>query len=366
MKVLCAKDTLQSALSLAERMTGKHLSLPILSSVLLSSNGQELLIRATNLDIGIEIRVGAQVDAEGVVAVPGGVLSTLLGNIRSETVELVVDETHNLTVTTQKTSTKIKGYPSDDFPILPTVSDAQSFSLNVSTVISGLKAVWYGAAVSDIKPELSSVLISSSGRELTFAATDAFRLAEKKILVEEGDIGEVSLLLPFRNIAEIIRILEGREGMVAIAFDQNQISFTTNDIYVTSRLVDGVFPDYKQLIPSDFTTEAVVLKQDLLDALKITNLFADKFNRITFAIDSGATTFDVSSSNADLGENKTSVDAALSGESLTINFNYRYILDCFQSIAQDSVSLRFSGNRLLIIQGVGDPSFTYLAMPLNQ
>jgi len=366
MQLECSKEKIQNAITLAERITGKNLSLPVLSAILLIAQDNILKVRATNLDLGIEINVPAKIKKEGVVAVPGNIISTLLSHIHSDMVTFRVDENKSLTVTTKNTSTCIKSYPHDDFPILPKVSNEKSFTISIEKLLLGLKSVWYSAAVSDIKPEISSVYIYTEDDMVIFAATDSFRLAEKKLTLE-GDVGILSLLIPFKNIAELIRVFDGKDGDVVVIFDTNQISFKTNTIYITSRLIDGIFPDYKQILPKEFTTEVVVLKQDLLNAIKITNLFSDKFNKITFTIKPSEKTFEIYSTNSDVGENRTVVDTALSGEDITLNFNHKYIIDCFQSITQDSVSLQLNNpTQPMIIKSVGDPTFTYLVMPLNQ
>jgi DNA polymerase-3 subunit beta len=233
--------------------------------------------------------------------------------------------------------------------------------------VKGLKSVWYSSSVSSVKPELSSVYIYINDGNLVFAATDSFRLAEKKIkapvLTNLSDI-----LIPFKNIPDIIRILEGMGEEVKVLINKNLISFTSKDVYLVSRLIDGVFPDYRQIIPKNFSTEAVMLKQDLINALKISNIFSDKFNQIHLTIDPKEKSFQIQTKNSDIGENSTAVDSALTGDRIEINFNYKYIADCFQSIDADSISLQLSGiNRPMVIRPVsGDQSFMYLAMPMNR
>ena len=202
---------------------------------------------------------------------------------------------------------------------------------------------------------------------LIFAATDSFRLAEKKI--KTSSTSRISdILIPFKNIPDIIRVLENMGENADIQLSKNLISFKARDIYLVSRLIDGVFPDYRQIIPKNFSTEAVLLKQDLINALKISNIFSDKFNQIHMVVDPKGKVFEVQTKNNDVGENNTTVDAALTGEKIEINFNYKYVADCFQSIEADSVSLQLSGvNRPMVIRPVsGDQSFMYLAMPMNR
>jgi len=271
-----------------------------------------------------------------------------------------------VSITTPISKTILKTYPYEDFPTLPKISKEDSFSIEIAKFIDGLKSVWYSASFSDIKPEIASVYVYSETDEIVFAATDSFRLAEKRIKYKMKQ-KITPLLIPVKNIGELIRVFEGVPGNAEIICNKNQLSITYEGIYITTRLVDGVFPDYQQIIPKEYTTELIVLKQEFMSALKITNLFADKLNQITFRVEPNKKIFEITAQNTDIGENTIVIDAALSGESMSLGFNQKYILDCFPSITKDSVSLRFGGvNRPLVIQSVGDKSFSYLVMPLNQ
>ncbi len=365
MNVECLKEKIRDAVSIAEKVTGKNLSLPILNSLLFVAKDKTVRIRSTNLDLGIEIKIPAKVEEEGVTAIPGNVLHNLLSHIHDKTVVLKL-KNNNLSVTTNTISTVIKSYPYEDFPTLPHIQNKTPFIIDSYTFVSGLKSVVYSASLSDIKPEISSIYIHAEADSLVMAATDSFRLAEKRGSIKHGSQFH-PVLIPIKNISEIIRILDSVSGDVEIHFDKNQISFITENMYITSRIVDGVFPDYQQIIPKEFKTEAVVLKQDIVDALKMSNIFADKLNQVDFSIDPKEKEFSVYSKNADVGEHTTRIEGALSGEKLSLSFNYRYLIECFSSIAKDSVVFQFSGDaRPLIIRGVGDKSFMYLVMPLNK
>ena len=365
MKVECVKDKIKDAVGIAEKATGKNLTLPILSSLLFIAKDKLLRIRATNLDLGIEIQIPAKIEQEGITAVPGNVLNNLLSGIHDKTVHFEL-KNDNLFVSTKNIKTLIKSFPYQDFPTLPHIKNDNPFSIDAQKFVAGLKSVSYSASLSDIKPEISSIYIYTDSGNIVLAATDSFRLAEKKILI--GDKQQFpSVIIPFKNTLEIIRILDTISGNVHIHFDKNQISFSSDNIYITSRLIDGIFPDYKQIIPKEFTTEVTLLKQDMFDALKISNIFSDKLNQIDFHVNPKENVFSISSRNADIGENTTNLDAALSGEELKLSFNYRYLVDCFSSITKDSVILQFSGEaRPLVMKGVGDKSFMYLVMPLNK
>lgn len=365
MKLECKMEELGNAVYYAERIVGKNLTLPVLNSILITSEKKSLKLRATNLNIGIEIEVPAIIKEEGTIAVSGAVLNGVFSNF-SQNEDVSLDGGGgNLSITTKKTKIKLKGQPHEDFPTIPRVTGVD-FEIESKKLIDGIKSVYYSSLVSDIKPEISSVYIYTKEDNLVFVATDSFRLAEKKIKVK--NLPEISgILIPYKNIGEILRIFGEFNGILKICFNKNAISFSSNSVYLTSRVIDGIFPDYHQIIPKESTTTAVVLKQDLLNALKLSNIFSDKFNQVNLNVSPKEKIFELSSANNDVGENKTKLDGALSGEEVELGFNYKYFLDCFQSITTDSVSIKFSGPaRPLVIGAVSDPSFTYLIMPMNK
>lgn len=364
MKVECTRDALRNGVQQAERMTGKNLSLPVLSGILLSAQGSTLTLRATNLDLGFEIQIPAKIDGEGSAVIPGNILSGILSALSGGKITLeLINE--NLTILTLNAKSVVKCLPSEDFPTLPTISGAQSFIVPAQKFIDGVKSVWYSASVSDMKPEIASIYIYPEGEEIVFAATDSFRLAEKKMAIKKNTQFS-HILIPYKNTVEMLRVFEGLDCDIEISFNKNQMSVSSGGIYITSRIIDGVFPDYRQIIPKDHSTEAIMLKQDVINALKMTNLFSDKFNRVDIRVDPVKKLFEVEAKNSALGENTTKIDAALSGKEISCGFNQKYILDCFQAIKHESVTFRFSGaGRPLVIQGVGDNSFTYLVMPLT-
>jgi DNA polymerase-3 subunit beta len=240
------------------------------------------------------------------------------------------------------------------------------FEIEAKKLTEGIKMVYYSSSVSNIKPEISSVFMYSTPDNLVFVSTDSFRLAEKKIKMR-GLEESLRILLPLKNVTEILKIFGEFQGLIKVRFNKNQISFSAENIYLTSRVIDGIFPDYRQIIPKDSSTEAVVLKQDLLNALKLSNIFSDKFNQVNLKILPKEKIFELSSANNDIGENKTNLDAVLNGENIELSFNYKYFLDCFVSINTDSVSIKFSGDdKPIVISPISDSSFTYLIMPMNK
>lgn len=368
MKIECVKEKITRAISQVEKVTGKNLTLQVLGCVLLEADKNNLIVRATNLDLGVELQIPTKVIEPGRVAVSASVLNNLLSNIPGDkSIVFETTDTNTLKVTSLKTSTIIKTMPHDDFPNIPRVAEEQAVKINSGDFVKGLKSVWYAASVSSVKPELSSVYVAASDDDhLIFAATDSFRLAEKRIRFKKGDLND-HLLIPFKNIPEIIRLLSDVNDEITIFVTKNQISFSHPSLYLTSRVIDGVFPDYKQIIPASAATEATVLKQDLVQAIKVANIFSDKFNQVNVSVAPSKKSFEIKTTNADVGESVNKIDAVLTGEDVTVNFNHKYITDSFQSFEADSLSLSFNSiNRPLVIRGVGDKSFLYLVMPMNR
>jgi DNA polymerase-3 subunit beta len=365
MKIECSVGKLKNAVSQVERIAGKNLTLPILSSILMTASGKSLKLRSTNLSLGIEIEFPAKIENEGVLAVSGAVLNAVFLNVSENDNVLLENKDGNLLVKTKKSNIKLKSQPHEDFPTIPQVV-GKSFEIESKKLLEGIKAVYYASSVSDIKPEISSVYMYTQEENLVFVSTDSFRLAEKKVKVK-GLEEILGILVPFKNIAEILRVFGESQGVLKVCFNKNQISFSSDNTYLTSRIIDGIFPDYRQIIPKNFNTDAVVLKQDLLNALKLSNVFSDKFNQVTLHIAPKEKMFELSSANNDIGENKTYLDAVVKGEAAELSFNYKYFLDCFQSLTTDSVSIRLSdSSKPIVISPVSDSSFTYLIMPMNR
>lgn len=365
MKAECLTEKIKNAISVVERLTGKNLTLPVLRSILWIFKDKNIKLRATNLNLGVEFNIPAKIEGECVLATKGDALVNLFGLLQKDQSIFFENNNDNLLIKTKTSSFNIKTVSYDDFPIIPRV-DGFNFYISSQKIIDGFKSVYYSAATTEIKPEIGSVYVYSEEDHLVFVSTDSFRLAEKRIKMKQK-IEMDGFLIPYKNVIEIIRVFDGLNDEIKINIQKNQISLETKEIYLTSRIVDGIFPDYKQIIPKQPNTNVVVLKQDLLASLKISNLFADKFNQINFNIKPKQKTFEINSKNVDIGENNTKIESAITGEEVSLSFNYKYILDCFQSISEDSLSLEFSGsNKPMVVKPIGDNSFLYLIMPMNR
>lgn len=365
MKFETTLQDLATATATAVRFAERRANLPVLGSILLTAENGRLVLRATNLECGVELNVPAKVQAEGMVAVPAATLTGFLANARGKSVSAEL-KGEVLKVETQTSSASIKTLPHEDFPLLPRVSADHSFSVKAADLVRAIRSVAYCASLSAIKPELQSVLLYGEAGKLTAVATDSFRLAEKTIPLKSG--GSVpQLLLPARNAAELMRILENVSGDVEIYYNEHQLSTQAGEAYYTSRLLDGAFPNYRQIIPKDFSTEAVVLREEMAGALKSLSVFADKFAQVSLALEPSKKAMLLSSRNPDVGEQISTVKAVVEGDQISVSFNGRYLADSLQSISGDSVRLHSNGpGKAMLIKDAADASFLYLAMPMNR
>ena len=366
MKIECIKEQLEEVLNKADKIAGKNITLPVLAGLYLDAHQNSLSIKATNLDLGISLNLPVKVIEPGSVVVPAHIISSFITSLVKDRNITLSTKEQILEVKTSTTKTSIKTLLSDDFPVIPELDDDKTFLMPSRDLVFGLKSVLYAAAVGSMKPELSSISITHEGEFLTFAATDSFRLAEKKIKIKKSPHFK-QILIPQKNAVEIIRIFDRGEEEVSISVEEHQMAMRSGNVYLTSRIIDGTFPDYRQIIPKKINTKAIVLKDDLINSLKTTLIFSDSFNQLMLKLFPKASKFEIESKNATVGESTQAIESVLEGEDISINVNHRYFTDCFQSIPTDSLSLGFEGQaRPVIVQGVGDTSFLYLVMPMNQ
>ncbi len=364
MKLECINENLKNIINVADRITGKNVALPALSSILLVASGKSLKVRATNLSLGIEIEIPAKIEEEGIVAVTGAILSNFLANTLSNGSTAITTENDNIRLTSKTSNALIKCVSYDDFPTLPTVTGI-SFTIPTEKLLDGFRSVMFAGSVSDIKPEIAAVYVYIDESEMVFVSTDSFRLAEKKIKMK-NPIDMPAILIPLKNVVDIVRTFEAGGEDMTVTVSEHQVSFTSGGFYVTSRLVSGIFPDYRQIIPKDHTTEAVVLKGDLVQALRLSNVFSGKFNQIILNLDPSQKMFSLSSKNSDVGEQKTVLTGALKGNPIEVLVNYRYLSEVLNVIGSDSISIECSEMKPIVVRGVGEGGFLYLMMPMNR
>jgi len=350
----------------AEKATGKNHTLPILACILLEVSGDRLSLTATNLEVGVTYSVPVKNTTDGTVAVAGSVLAQVVGSLSSGAeVSLKVDE-GGLVVESVGGSSRIAAQDTEEFPALPQVDGGEEITLPAKLLKDAITSVSYCASTSTIKPELSSVFIHPNNSELIATATDSFRLAEKRVPLKDS-VQSDPFLVPAKSTHELVKVLEQAKDTVTLLVGEHQLSLMLPGVYMTLRLVNGTFPDYTQIIPKEFATEATLLAADLDRTLKKAAIFSDQFNQTTLSVEPKNKVFTVHTEHQSVGETTDSLSAALEGEELTIRFNQRYLMDALHSISADSVTVQFAGqSHPAVVRPVGDTTFLYLVMPMNR
>lgn len=365
MHFVTTKEKILKAVLIAERLVGKKESLPVLSCIVLSVS-KELSVRATNLEAGVEVRVGGEVIEPGIVAVPASILSQTLRVVSGDKITLR-SENNNLHIESRGSKTLIKAISHEEFPSLASKEGGADVRISRESLLTALQSVSYAASSSMIRPELGSVYLSIKEESLTAVATDSFRLAEKSITGSvQGSPKDV--LIPLKHVQELLHTLERlTDEHVTISIEDSQVILSGDNVQFVSRIIDGTFPNYKEIMPKTFSTEVTLLKGDFVETLRKARVFSGADQHVGFHAYPKKKVFDITAQSAAVGEMSDSLEAALTGEDIDANFHIGYVADCIQSLSTDSIVLGFSGaGKPLVIRGVSEGSFTYLVMPLNR
>lgn len=368
MKFECSYEKFFSVISRIEKVTGKHPTLPVLSCILCTATSDgRVVFRATNLHVGAEFSLIAKVESPGTCALPGSYIAQALGGMNGQesvVCELIGDIFH---LSAKKSKTKLKTLAYDDFPELPKKPGTiEEISITTGELSLGIKSVMFAGSGSDIKPELSSIYIYGKGSELIFVATDAFRLAEKKISFNKAE-NINPFLIPIKNAQDILKIIPDSDESITLSISEHQLYLTSQNIFITTQLTHGNFPDYTKIIPNGVTTNVILLKNDLIQVLKTIPLFSNHYHHINLSVNPTEKSIIFHAENAAVGEINSSLDAVIEGDAIDVGLNARYIQEVLGIIQSDSLFLQWLDPRKpLVIRGQHDPSFLYLVMPMNR
>jgi DNA polymerase III subunit beta len=376
MKITILQEKLKKGLTIVERIAGKSLTFSILNNILLSSEKNFLNLSATDLELGIKWWILSKTEKDGKIVIPAKTLTTFISFLPNQKITLEKKE-NILYIENENNKSQIKGLNPEDFPIIPEVSREEFFEFQAVPFCQKLTQVVDFASSSQTRPEISGVYFSFKKNEARVVATDSFRLGEKIISPEKTSPHllekEVSFILPQKTVKEVINIFGEREGNLKIYFSPNQILFEGQmaetdhpEVNLVSRLIEGEYPDYQEIIPKDFKTQIVLDKGEFLNQIKIASLFSGKINEIKFKIDSKKKGVEISSQNPDLGEHQSFIAGEIKGGGLDISFNHRFLMDGLLNIRTKDVvfSLNDSENPG-VLRPVGDSSYTYLLMPIK-
>lgn len=366
MKVVTLRDTLGAALGLVERASGSGAQLPALRNVLLETEGDQLVLTATNLELAIRATVPAKVVEHGKLSVPTGLFSSLVSALTGERVTLEAQGS-GLGITTDHYSGTLAGAPIEDFPSIPTRgAEAVLVSVPGALLREALARVSFAAqGAADFSPELAAVLMTTEAGSLRFVATDSFRLAEASVDGATLPETAVRALVPAKVASELARVVRDDED-VACYVETHQASFETGRVQLTTRLISAQFPDYEQIVPKEFAVEVAVDRDALSAALRLASVFAAKGSEVRLSPSGegeGAELLISAGSDA-VGEHTASVPAHVSGPFEPVTFNWRQLTDGLKALSVERVILGINPDKPALLRGAGDGSYRYVLAPL--
>ncbi|OGZ19054.1 MAG: DNA polymerase III subunit beta [Candidatus Nealsonbacteria bacterium RBG_13_38_11] len=379
MKITVLKDKLKEGIGIVEKVSARSANLPILNNILISAEKNFLSLTATDLEIGIKWWALVKTEKEGQIAIPSKILSSLVSFLPNKSVNLEI-KGFDLKIDCENYQTTLKGVDPEDFPIIPKVSTEEKVEIPIKKFCQGLGSVVDIASLSSTKPEISGVYFLFQKNTIVMAATDSFRLGEKKIYLDSSnDVSkEYSFILPQRAAKEIINIFSEKEGTLIIYFSPNQVLFETKlsevthpQIQLTSRLVEGDYPSYQEIIPKKYETRVSFSLDEFINQIKLASLFSGKINEIRLKIDSAKNRINFFSQNPDVGEYNSFLPGRVEGKSCEISFNHRFLLDGLLNIGlsqqkKSEAALELTGSEKPgVLRLKGDESYLYLVMPIK-
>ena len=363
MKFSCTKENLEHAFTIADHFTGKNVTLPVLGNILLESDGNILTVSATNLEYAVQIGVPGKNMRSGKVCIPAKVASSLIQSIKEEKVDLE-EKQGNLLIKTPNRDIRINGVLAEDFPLIPKIKKIASLVMDSFSLQKSLEKVLPAVSPSEFKPELSGVFFRVAPKVVSLAATDTFRLAERTVELRKAEGGDFSFILPQRISQEVARVLGGGEEEIKISVGENQVEFQGEDLKIISRLVEGNFPEYTTIVPKKFVTTAFVERNELLLATRASSIFSSKLQEVTLSF--SGKKLSITSANTEVGEYKNEIPAAITGEEITVSFNYRYLLDGLNGLDEEEIFFGInSAHSPSLLRNKSEESFQYVLMPIR-
>ncbi|PZV15783.1 MAG: DNA polymerase III subunit beta [Leptolyngbya sp.] len=385
MKLVCTQNSLSTSLSLVSRAVATRPTHPVLANVLLVANAetQQVSLSAFDLSLGIQTSFAATVEAEGKLTLPAKLLTDIVSRLPEGDITLESgsddDASFLTTLTCSSGRYQVRGMSAEEFPELPTVTDGESLHLPSEAMLDGLRGALFAASADETKQVLTGVHLTLAAEELEFAATDGHRLSvvqttnvdaegnrAKNSTAEDAEVLDVTI--PAKALQELAKMLERQTGSsVAVKLDRNQVIFEWVDQRLTSRLLEGQYPNYRQLIPRQFTHQTTIDRRLFLSSLERIAVLADQKNNIVkLTVDTTNQAMSLSVDAPDVGSGEETIPAQISGEDMAIAFNVKYLLDGLKALNTSEIQLQFNTpTSPAILTPLGGLKMTYLVMPVQ-
>lgn len=362
MKLKVTQENLNKALGLVARVASTRGTLPILSNVLLKIEDNRLHVSATNLDIAISCELGAQVQDEGSLTVPARLLQDFVSSLPAGVIELEQEE-QRLKVTTDSYKSVINGVSAEEFPVMPAIDDGMTWKISGPLLKKALQQVLIAASNDEARPVLTGVYFHTVDGVLYVAATDSYRLAEKRLMSLKD---KVDLLIPATALHDVLRIINDFDDDISVVHDDQQVQFRAGDVELVARLIEGNYPDYRKLVPASFSTTAVIPRADLTNITKVSSLFArESAGSIVVSVDEPSESIWIHAVASQLGENNATLKITATGSG-SITLNSRYLLDALQAMDAKTVKVGFNGKlEAVMLTDVDNDDYLHIIMPLK-
>lgn len=365
MELSVTQENFTKALSNVGRVASNKTGLPILNNILLRTDGNRLLVAATNLEIASTYLIGAKISKPGSITIPARLVSEFVASLPKGTIDLKVKDAH-LTISSGKYKSVINGVVADEFPELPTIDETSSiqYSIAPADFKQAVGQTIITSSSDSTRPILTGVYWHSFEGFLYLAATDGYRLSERKLVETTSD---VAAIIPTSTLQEVLRNLSDDVTEVDVLFDETQVRFRVGDSEITSRLIDGNYPDYRQLIPAESETNITIASSDFVRITKIAGLFArESGGSVTVTADAEQNTLSIHSIASELGENTSTADAEVTSDG-QVTLNSRYLSEALGVTNGDMVVFRFSGklSPCVLTTKTKDVNYKHIIMPLK-
>lgn len=365
MELSVTQENLARALNNVGRVASSRAGLPVLGNILLRTDGSRLLIAATNLEIASTQYIGAKITSPGSITVPAKLVAEFVSSLPRGTIEISV-QTTRMTISSGQYKSIINGVDADEFPELPAIDEksAVQYILSAADFKQAVSQTVITTSSDTTRPVLTGVYWHSVDSKLCLAATDGYRLAERQLVDTDS---QVAAIIPASTLHEVIRTMVDGDDEVDVLFDETQVRFRVGDSEITSRLIDGNYPDYRQLVPKSAETDVTISTSDLLRTAKIAALFArSSGGSITLSADADTGKLAINSIASELGENTSEVDVKVtaSGE---VTLNSRYLIEALGVIDADEISFSFNGklSPIVLRSTTKKPNYFHIIMPLK-
>lgn len=367
MKLSCSQKDLTFALNVVSLAVNASTTLPVLNNILLKAADKKLFLSATNLEIAINFAIPAEVKNEGSITVPAKLITHYVSFLTNKEMEMKVEDRLTLSLTSKSSQTKIKGISPEEFPVIPKIERESTIEIPAKILADAIDCTIFSAATSGTRPVLSGVYFHIEKDVLKMVATDSFRLAEKKIKLTKKVEQPVDCIVPVRTLLELGRILgmKEKEEMVIVNISKNQILFEIEGIELTSRLIEGKFPDYEKIIPRATKTKLQASAGELSLVTKRVSLFAKENNNSIKLAATNDGKLQIATDETSIGEEKAEVDVTVQGENNKVALNSQYLLDVLARL-KDEVSIEMDEKLTpIVVKPTKKDDYLYIIMPLK-